>query len=62
MEQGFPNGDDAFDATVGLFGILKVLRGERKTGDPNEGSVRKLEGWILGQQSGSGGQTLKELR
>ena len=24
-EQGFPDGDDAFDATVGLFGILEVL-------------------------------------
>ncbi len=53
IEQGFPDGDDAFDATVGLFGMLEVLRGERKPGDPNEDSVRKLEGWILGQRSGS---------
>jgi hypothetical protein len=61
IEQGFPDGDDAFDATVGLFGILEVLLGRRLPGDPNEESIRKLEGWILGQQSGSGGQTLKEL-
>jgi hypothetical protein len=55
IEQGFPDGDDAFDATVGLFGILEVLLRRRTAGDPDEGSVRKLEGWILGQQSGSGG-------
>jgi hypothetical protein len=61
IEYGFPDGDDAFDATVGLFGILEVLLRRRTAGDPNERSVRKLEGWILGQQSGSGGQTLKEL-
>ncbi len=62
IEQGFSDGDDAFDATVGLFGMLEVLMDRRKPGDPNEESVRKLEGWILGQGSGSGGQTLKELR
>ncbi len=53
IEQGFPDGDDAFDATVGLFGMLEVLRGERKSGDPKDENVRKLEGWILGQVSGS---------
>jgi len=53
MEQGFPDADDAFDATLGLFGMLKVLRGERKADDPNEENVRKMEGWILGQESRS---------
>jgi len=62
IEQGFPDGDDAFDATVGLFGMLEVLIGRREPGEPKEEIVRKLEGWILGQQSGSGGQPLKELR
>jgi hypothetical protein len=62
IEQGFSAGDDAFDATVGLFGMLEVLMGRREPGDPSEEGVRKVEGWILGQQSGSGGQTLKELR
>src|SRR5580700_923983 len=35
IEQGFPDGDDAFDATVGLFGMLEVLLGRRTAGDPN---------------------------
>jgi hypothetical protein len=52
IEHGFPDGDDAFDATVGLFGMLEVLLGRRLPGDPNEESVRKLEGWILGQAGG----------
>jgi hypothetical protein len=52
IEQGFRDGDDAFDATVGLFGMLEVLRGERQSGDPENQNVKKLEGWILGQQSG----------
>jgi hypothetical protein len=48
IEDGFPN-DDAFDATVGLFGMLEVLMNRRGSGEPDEDSVRKLEGWIFGQ-------------
>ena len=53
IETGFPDGDDAFDATVGLLGMLEVLMNRRKSGEPDDESVRKLEGWILGQASGS---------
>ena len=53
IEHGFPDGDDAFDATVGLFGMLEVLMGRREPGDPSEEGVRKVEGWILGQGSDS---------
>ena len=54
IEAGFPDGeDDAFDATVGLFGMLEVLLNKRQSGEPDEESVRNLEGWILGQESGS---------
>jgi hypothetical protein len=49
IEDGFPN-DDAFDATVGLFGMLEVLMSRRESGEPDEDNVRKLEGWILGQE------------
>ena len=48
IEDGFPN-DDAFDATVGLFGMLEVLKNRRGSGEPDEEKVRTLEGWILGQ-------------
>jgi hypothetical protein len=48
IEDGFPN-DDAFDATVGLFGMLEVLMNRRGSGEPDEESVRKIEGWIFGQ-------------
>jgi hypothetical protein len=48
IEDGFPN-DDAFDAAVGLFGMLEVLMNRRESGEPDEDSVRKLEGWIFGQ-------------
>jgi hypothetical protein len=47
IEDGFPN-DDAFDATVGLFGMLEVLM-KRGSGEPDDEKVKKLEGWILGQ-------------
>ena len=40
--------DDRFDAVVGLFGLLNVLRGARATGEPDEAVVRRIEGWILG--------------
>jgi hypothetical protein len=51
IQCGFPQGDDAFDAVVGLFGMLEVVTGKRQSGEPNEHRIRKLEGWILGQAS-----------
>jgi len=56
-EAGFSEGDDAFDAVVGLFGMIEVVTGRRQTGDPSGNRIRKLEGWILGQRS-TGGQQL----
>ena len=52
IEEGFgdsPNGEDAFDATVGLFGMLNVVLGRRTPGDPDDERVRNVEGWMLGQ-------------
>ena len=52
VEDGFgaaPGGEDPFDATVGLLGMLNVLCGGRPPGAPNDPAVRKIEGWILGQ-------------
>jgi|HubBroStandDraft_4_1064222.scaffolds.fasta_scaffold52080_2 hypothetical protein len=46
---GFLQGDDAFDAVVGLFGMVEVVTGKRQSGEPKEERIRKLEGWILGQ-------------
>ena len=43
-------GDDPFDAFAGLLGMLNVVRGDRGTGEPNDPTVRNVEGWILGQQ------------
>ena len=44
------NGEDRFDTTVGLFGMLNVALGLRPPGDPAERVLRRVEGWILGQQ------------
>lgn len=50
IETGFPDGeDDAFDAVVGLFGMLQVCKGQRSSGEPNERLIRNVEGWILGR-------------
>jgi hypothetical protein len=40
--------DDPFDAVVGMFGMLNVVRGARPSGEPNDPVVRRVEGWILG--------------
>jgi hypothetical protein len=45
---GFPN-DDAFDAVVGLFGMLQVALGRPLSGVIQEKAITALEGWILGQ-------------
>lgn len=51
IEAGFPEGDDAFDAVMGLFGMIEVVSGKRQAGEPSENEIRKLEGWILGQRA-----------
>jgi hypothetical protein len=54
IESGFgprKDGEDPFDAVVGLFGILNVLLGHRTAGDPEPGSdEQQIEGWILGRE------------
>ena len=53
IDEGFgpkQDGEDPFDAVVGLLGMLNVLLGGRAVDEsrwPEE--VRKIEGWILGQ-------------
>lgn len=49
VTQGFPEGDDAFDAVTGLFGMIEVAVGKREPGEPTNGEIQTLEGWILGQ-------------
>ena len=52
IEAGFPKGkDDSFDAVVGLFGILQICLRERVLHEPDNKTVRELEGWILGRRS-----------
>lgn len=41
-------GEDAFDAVVGLFGMLNILAGRRLPGDPQLPVLKDIEGWILG--------------
>jgi hypothetical protein len=51
MQGGFPQGDDAFDAVVGLFGMLQVCLGQREPGGPDDRVILEIEGWILGRES-----------
>ena len=43
------DGEDPFDATVGLLGLLNVVLGHRATGEPDDPAITRIEGWILGQ-------------
>ena len=45
LRSGFAT-DDEFDAVVGVFGMINVLRGHRSEGYPED--IRLTEGWILG--------------
>jgi hypothetical protein len=51
--QGFPMGDDAFDAMVGALGMLQVVQGIRAPGTPDDPKVHAVEGWILGRRAGA---------
>ncbi|WP_455874162.1 DUF429 domain-containing protein [Rhizobium yanglingense] len=47
-------GEDRFDATVGLFGMLDVVDGYRDDGVPDDKVIGQWEGWILGQAGARG--------
>jgi len=42
------DGEDRFDAVVGLCGMLETALGRRPPGEPDDEVVRAVEGWILG--------------
>ena len=46
-----PGADDRFDAVIGLFGLINVVDGGRPSGEPDDPAVRRIEGWILGQDA-----------
>jgi hypothetical protein len=45
------DGEDPFDAVLGLLGMLAVLLGHRPVGIVDDEEVRRVEGWILGRKS-----------
>lgn len=52
IEDGFgatADGEDRFDAVVGLLGLLNIVLGRRPPGDPGDPAIRRIEGWIMGQ-------------
>jgi hypothetical protein len=45
-----PNGEDEFDAVVGLLGMIAVITGTIPTGEPRHNpAIPAVEGWILGR-------------
>lgn len=44
-----PDGEDRFDAFLGLLGMLRAFERSRGPEEPTEPEVRAVEGWILGQ-------------
>lgn len=44
-------GEDRFDALLGLCGMIEVVDGRRRHGAPSDEPIRNWEGWILGQSS-----------
>jgi hypothetical protein len=46
------HGEDAFDAFVGLVGMINVISGRRESGEPTDDEdITAVEGWILGQRA-----------
>ncbi len=53
LQDGFgstADGEDPFDAVIGLLGMLDVVLGHTEPGAPDIPEIRNLEGWILGQR------------
>lgn len=46
------NGEDEFDAVIGLLGMIAVTTGRLPSGEPTDDpDVLRLEGWMLGRRS-----------
>lgn len=45
------DGEDRFDALIGLLGVASVACGPVPSGEPREATITRIEGWILGQQA-----------
>jgi hypothetical protein len=43
------DGEDPFDATLGILSMLEVVLGHRPDGAPEDPVIRGIEGWIFGQ-------------
>jgi hypothetical protein len=52
------DGEDRFDAVIGLFGMLTILLGDCQVGEPTQGAIRRVEGWILGQAPNNSNQRI----
>jgi hypothetical protein len=48
IQCGFPRGNDASDALVGLLGMRQVCLGQRSRGEPSDRIIREIEGSISG--------------
>jgi hypothetical protein len=49
IQSGFHHGDDAFDATIGLFGMIDAIQNYSPALEPKDTAVQRIEGWIFGQ-------------
>lgn len=54
IENGFgsdADGEDQFDAMIGLMGMISVIQGQQSEGVPQDDQmIQTVEGWILGQE------------
>ena len=50
------DGEDRFDAAVGLLGLLLIVCGKRPLFEPTDPTVRRIEGWILGMNDETVGE------
>lgn len=58
IENGFGsglNGDDLFDALIGLYGMINVILGNHPIVEPHSALISNIEGWIFGQDIPSEG-------
>jgi hypothetical protein len=51
-----PEGEDRFDALVGLYGMIDIVQGNRSVGEPLSHRISMIDGWIFGQD-----QAVKEI-
>jgi hypothetical protein len=56
------DGEDRFDAVIGLYGMINIVLGNHPVQEPDNPVIRKIEGWIFGEIESEGDMGVRQSK